>query len=50
MAIHNFIRESALPDMEFDMCDQDENYVPMAEARRRRSIRPGDEDPRTNLF
>jgi hypothetical protein len=50
MAIHNFIRESALPDTEFDMCDQDENYVPMAEARRRRSIRPGDEDPCMNLF
>jgi hypothetical protein len=28
MAIHNFIRENALPDVEFDRCDHDENYMP----------------------
>ncbi|WVZ58991.1 hypothetical protein U9M48_009201, partial [Paspalum notatum var. saurae] len=28
MALHNFIRESALVDMDFEMCDRDENYVP----------------------
>ena len=31
MAIHNFIRESALPDVDFDRCDHDENYVPHVE-------------------
>jgi len=46
MAVHNFIRESALADTDFDMCDQDENYVPMAEASsssqgNRRRIRQG---------
>ena len=50
MAIHNFIRESALPDTKFDMCDQDENYNPMPEARRRRSTRHADEDPSMNEF
>jgi len=29
MALHNFIRESAMADADFDMCDRDENYVPM---------------------
>lgn len=29
MALHNFIRESALSDQEFDKCDEDENYMPM---------------------
>jgi hypothetical protein len=31
MAIYNFIRESALPDVDFDRCDHDENYVPDVE-------------------
>ena len=26
MALHNFIRESAMRDADFDMCDSDENY------------------------
>lgn len=32
MALHNFIRESAMSDADFDMCDHDENYmaIPMA--------------------
>ena len=55
MAVHNFIRESALADTDFDMCDQDENYVPMAEASsssqgNRRRIRQGDEDRNMNRF
>ena len=55
MAVHNFIRESALADTNFDMCDQDENYVPMAEAScssqgNRRRIRQGDEDQNMNQF
>lgn len=29
MALHNFIRESAMADVDFDMCNRDENYVPM---------------------
>ena len=29
MAVHNFIRESKISDREFDLCDQDENYVPL---------------------
>ncbi|WVZ65976.1 hypothetical protein U9M48_015256, partial [Paspalum notatum var. saurae] len=29
MALHNFIRESAMRDTDFDMCDSDENYMPM---------------------
>ena len=28
MALHNFIRDSALADKEFDKCDADENYIP----------------------
>ena len=40
---------------DFDMCDQDENYVPMAEASsssqgNRRRIRQGDEDQNMNQF
>jgi hypothetical protein len=30
MALHNFSRESAMRDQNFDMCDQDEDYVPMS--------------------
>ena len=29
IALHNFIRQSQLPDIVFDKCDQDENYVPL---------------------
>jgi len=29
MAVHNFIRESKISDTDFDLCDQDENYVPL---------------------
>ncbi|EEE55359.1 hypothetical protein OsJ_03402 [Oryza sativa Japonica Group] len=31
LALHNFIRDSKLADCEFDMCDQDESYVPLSE-------------------
>lgn len=31
MALHNFIRESAIADADFDRCDRDENYMPMTE-------------------
>jgi hypothetical protein len=29
MALHNFIRESVMHDMDFDICDHDDNYMPM---------------------
>ena len=29
IALHNFIRESQLADIDFDKCDQDENYIPL---------------------
>ena len=28
MTLHNFIRDSALKDDEFDKCDEDEDYMP----------------------
>ena len=30
LALHSFIRESAMTDADFDMCDCDENYMPFA--------------------
>lgn len=30
MALHNFIRESAMTDRDFDMCDCNEDYMPMS--------------------
>ena len=54
MALHNFIRESAMRDADFDMCDKDENYmaIPMES-----SYRPGggnsglgDDDNDMNVF
>jgi hypothetical protein len=29
MALHNFIRESFMSDDDFNLCDQDDNYVPL---------------------
>ena len=31
MALHNFIRKSAIEDVEFYKCDQDPNYMPLVE-------------------
>jgi hypothetical protein len=31
MALHNFIRDSALHDDEFEKCDEDEDYIPEGE-------------------
>ena len=33
MALHNFIRESKISDIDFDKCDHDENNVPLAVPR-----------------
>jgi hypothetical protein len=53
-ALHNFIRESSLRDEDFEMCDQDENFVPMQSSS---SSQPsgaynhlGDEDGNMNTF
>ncbi len=43
LALHNFIRDSKLADCEFDMCDQDENYVPLPEQS------PQSNDPTSSL-
>jgi hypothetical protein len=29
MALHNFIRDSAMRDKDFDKCDEDESYMPI---------------------
>ncbi|CAN6325257.1 unnamed protein product [Urochloa humidicola] len=54
MALHNFIRESKLRDQDFDMCDQDEEYIPMLMASSSRqsgaNIHLGDEDVDMNAF
>jgi hypothetical protein len=61
MAIHNFIRDSALANDEFDRCDQDENYVPEVEGvasschangahQNGASTRQVDEDQNMNQF
>jgi hypothetical protein len=31
MSLHNYIRETKLPDEEFDKCDEDEDYIPGGE-------------------
>jgi hypothetical protein len=31
MALHNFIRDSALADRDFELVDEDENFLPMTE-------------------
>lgn len=43
LALHNFIRDSKLADCEFDMCDQDESYVPLPEQS------PQSNDPTSSL-
>jgi hypothetical protein len=48
-ALHNFIRESSLTDVDFDMCDRDENYMPFPMSKRRHS-ELGDEDEDMNVF
>jgi hypothetical protein len=32
MALHNFFRDSFMSDDDFNLCDQDENYVPLSGA------------------
>ena len=52
MALHNFIRESAMPDVDFDMCDGDENYMPTPSVSQHRggSEHHGVEDHNMNGF
>ena len=54
MTLHNFIRESAMMDEDFDMCDHDENYIPLSGASssqgNRDNPRDGDEDQNMNQF
>ncbi|EEE58803.1 hypothetical protein OsJ_10354 [Oryza sativa Japonica Group] len=49
MALHNFIRDSKLSDEEFDLCDNDENYMPMPSSQGNAS-HMGDEDGDANAF
>ena len=54
MALHNFIRQSGMMDDLFDLCDQDENYIPIEEGTStqatRGTTRFGDEDENMNQF
>jgi hypothetical protein len=54
MALHNFIRESAVADEDFDKCDNDETYVPEPEGLSSQgnigNTRDGDEDQNMNQF
>ncbi|XP_022679327.1 protein ALP1-like [Setaria italica] len=54
MAIHNFIRENAIADTAFDMCDRDENFIPMADPsnpeEHATNTQAGDEDRNMNEF
>lgn len=52
MAIHNFIRESALEDSDFDFCDRHENVVPMPTMLRTgtQNTNAVDEDINMNAF
>lgn len=53
MALHNFIRDSAVMDEDFEMCDQDENYIPVEASSSQGSGHDeglGDETPDMNTF
>ncbi|WVZ94828.1 hypothetical protein U9M48_040672 [Paspalum notatum var. saurae] len=53
MALHNFIRESKLMDVDFARCDRDEHYVPIEASLsqpRRRETRGLEEDRNMNAF
>lgn len=54
MALHNFIRESAMADADFDMCDRDENYMPISTAcssqQSGANSQLADEDEDMNVF
>jgi hypothetical protein len=50
MGLHNFIRDSALRDEEFDKCDEDEEYMPDNEDDEgQEEAQPSDDDvPKAN--
>ncbi|XP_004964672.1 uncharacterized protein LOC101786969 [Setaria italica] len=54
MAIHNFIRENDMADRAFDMCDRDENFIPMPQVPNDEgdgiNTQAGEEDCNMNAF
>jgi len=48
MALHNFIRESAMADADFERCDNDENFMPIPTVSS--SQENGDEEQGMNEF
>jgi hypothetical protein len=48
MALHNFIRESAIADADIERCDNDENYMPIPQVYS--SQENGDEEQDMNEF
>ena len=48
MALHNFIRESAIADADFERCDNDENYMPISSTYS--SQENGEEEQNMNAF
>jgi hypothetical protein len=51
MALYNFIRDSALSDELFDLCDQNEDYVPIVgEASSLQPQSNGPEESDMNAF
>ncbi|XP_062213776.1 uncharacterized protein LOC133914769 [Phragmites australis] len=50
MTLHNFIRDSAMSDADFDMCDQDENYMPIPSQGSGENSELGDEEGDMNVL
>jgi hypothetical protein len=54
MTLHNFFRESSMSDDDFNLCDHDENYVPLFGASSSQlgtsTAREGEEDENMNEF
>jgi hypothetical protein len=48
MTLHNFIRENTMVDANFEMCDYDENYIPIQ--NNNLSKEDGDEEHDMNAF
>ncbi|XP_062230104.1 protein ALP1-like [Phragmites australis] len=50
MTLHNFIRDSVMSDEDFDMCDQDENYMPIPSQGSGENSELGEEEGDMNIF